>query len=284
MACRCGEQPLRLLAGAVVCAALVAPAAGAVASTATTVKPAKQPPFYRGEAPPAGNTGRLPVTLSLPPGMPESWLPRPALVRLAAEMDAWLEEHQPASLLALADRGPRAAPPAVYLGCALEIQTDECSEEERANVLAVTRADPSWRASLGLSARGAGVEHALVVRLEVAPHWIRQKGLKGSKQIPLGTDHVQELPWLTSLDTPVWVLQVTGVVVDAEGEVLRSGAEGIWALRTPFRASPLGAQKLLSEADVEHVRTELRRGELPGAPLSWQVALTQLTRQLLAGD
>lgn len=267
---------------AVACAAIAALATGAAASTTTSTRPAKQPPFYRGEAPAVNGAGRLPVALSLPPGTPASWLPVPALERLATEMDAWLEGRQPDSLLVLEGLSQKAAQPAVYLGCALDI-TDECSQEERSNVLAVTSADKRWRQALAPAARGAGVEHVLVVNLQLAPHWIRQKGLKGAKQIPLGTGHAQELPWLTSLDTPVWVLQVTGAVVDAEGQMLRSGAEGIWALRTPFRASALGAQKLVTDEDVEHLRTELRRDDLAGAPLGWQAALGELVRQLLGG-
>ncbi|HZA51832.1 MAG TPA: hypothetical protein VE549_13900 [Myxococcaceae bacterium] len=34
------------------------------------------------------------------------------------------------------------------------------------------------------------------------------------------------LPWLTSLETPVSVLQLTGALIDRSGQAVRIGAEG----------------------------------------------------------
>lgn len=250
-------------------------------ATLTTTHPVQQPPFYRGAKPSGGPAVRLPVTLTLPDAVPEVWLPLPALDQLTGEIEAWLASRQLASKLRLDALSPKATPPAVYLGCALDQATGDCSPEERTNVLSVTGGSKEWRRAVGLATRQAGAERTLLVGLQVAPHWIRQRGLKGRKEVALGTGYRQELPWLTSEDTPVWVLQVAGVVVDADGKILRSGAEGIWALRTPFRASLLGARRLLSEEDVEFVRRELRRPDLPGAPLAWEAAVGELTRQLM---
>ena len=51
------------------------------------------------------------------------------------------------------------------------------------------------------------------------------------------------LTWLTSLDDPVQVLQLTGVLVAPDGRVLRVGAEGVLARRTGMAASMAGAQE-----------------------------------------
>ena len=43
--------------------------------------------------------------------------------------------------------------------------------------------------------------------------------------------------------------------------------------------SSIGGQEILRDEDVAQVRT-LRREDLPGRPLAWQVALRQLLAQL----
>ncbi|REK05869.1 MAG: hypothetical protein DWQ36_15275 [Acidobacteria bacterium] len=259
--------------------------------TTTTTKPANAPPYYRdgraakafAAAASARPIAALPVVLTLPEGMPPGWLPLAELELLREEMNEWL-----AADAALAGRplveiaGPGAAAPHAALGCVLDFAS-ECSQDEPANVLSTTTANRAWRELVATELEALGAGGAVVLELQVAQHWIRQRGIRGHKEIRLGTGHTQPLPWLTSLDTPVWVLQVAGVLVDAEGQIVRSGAEGIWAVRTPFRASALGAQKLLESAEVEEVRTGLHRQDLAGAPLAWQAALDQLLRTLLAG-
>jgi len=124
-----------------------------------------------------------------------------------------------------------------------------------------------------------GTERALVVTLEVGQYLPRQKGWRGDKIVELGTGHVAELPWLTSLETPVVVLQLTGVVTDREGRAVRIGAEGILAKRTRLGISAIGGQELLTDEDVARART-LRRDDLPGRPLAWQVAMRELVSRL----
>lgn len=257
----------------------------ATTGTSTTSRPVSSPPYYRGDLPlRATNVGRLPVTLAVPhEGLPSTWIPTAALDKLATDLTAWLGRQDGTSdspnLLAL-ESGPKMAPPRVYLGCALD-ETGGCIEQPRQNVLEITSANRAWRQGLGAATRAAAVDLVLVLQLDLAPVWIHQRNLKGSKEVRLGTSHTQSLPWLTSHDIPILVLQLTGIVVDSEGKVVRSGAEGVWALRTPFRASVLGAQKLLTEEDVERIRTDLVREDLPGSPLLWQAAATDLVNQLL---
>jgi hypothetical protein len=64
-----------------------------------------------------------------------------------------------------------------------------------------------------------------------------------------------------------------------DGRAIRIGAEGIVAHRTRLLVSGIGGQELLRDEDVAQVRT-LRRDDLPGRPLAWQVALRQLVAQL----
>lgn len=88
-----------------------------------------------------------------------------------------------------------------------------------------------------------------------------------------------DLPWLMSLETPVSVLQLTGALIGRAGRAVRIGAEGLLARRTGIIAAGFGAQALVTDEDVEQLRTR-RREDLPGRPLVWQVALRTLVERL----
>jgi len=145
--------------------------------------------------------------------------------------------------------------------------------------LAVGRPDAVWTRWVGNIMDTAGTPHAVVITLEVGQYLLKQQGPVGRKVVELGTDHDAHLPWLTSLETPVTVLQLTGALVDRQGKAVRIGAEGIAAKRTPLLASAGGAQATLSDADVSLIRTA-RRDEMDGQPLAWRVAMQHLVRQL----
>jgi hypothetical protein len=101
----------------------------------------------------------------------------------------------------------------------------------------------------------------------------------GSKAIELGTGRSATAPWLTSLDDPVEVLQLTGALIDADGKVLRVAAEGLLARRTGMIASVLGAQEVLTEADL----ASLRAAPAGGGPTVLEAALGALIRGLTSG-
>jgi hypothetical protein len=179
-------------------------------------------------------------------------------------------------------------PPDVQFGCAPDAAAgDDCAErgdsalgrEGQTMRLAVGRPSAEWVAWAGEAMGRAGAARVLVLTLEVGQYLPRQRGLRGDKEVELGTGHVVALPWLTSLETPVSVLQLTGALVGRDGKAVRIGAEGIHARRTRLALSALGVQELLRDEDVEAVRTA-RRDDLPGRPLAWQAALRQLVSQL----
>lgn len=185
--------------------------------------------------------------------------------------------------------GSSLVPPDVRFGCLTEsgAPDDDCvadgnstlGRERQQMRLAVGRPSPEWTARMRESMSAAGVERTLVITLEVGQMLPRQSGVLGQKSVELGTANTASLPWLTSLETPVTVLQLTGALVDREGKAIRIGAEGFVAKRTRFALSAVGAQELLRDEDVAHARTA-RRGDLPGEPLDWQVALWHLVAQL----
>ena len=250
----------------------------------------ERPPYYAGAAAPAGTVAHLPVAYQPGAAQPAIFDPSAAadapVARLLAEMTAYLD-----SLVA----GPRVAPlagtaPDVMFGCVTDALGD-CADADDAEAmgrggdelrLAVGNPSGEWRAALGPALAAAGADGLVAVTLEVGQYRLQQRGIRGSKVVALGTGHEASLPWLTSLETPVSVLQLTAVHVGPDGKARRIGAEGIVAVRTPLLASGVGAQRLVSDEDVERVRT-LRRDDLPGRPLAWQVALRHLVAGVAGG-
>lgn len=218
---------------------------------------------------------------------------------LLAEMNAYLDSLGTASGLSLrlVEGGRVSAvahrattsPPDVQFGCVTEpaLPGSDCAERGDSALgrgrqqmrLAVGRPSAEWVQWAGDVMRDQGVARALVLTLEVGQYLPRQRGWRGAKEVELGTGHTRALPWLTSLDTPVSVLQLTGALVGRDGKAIRIGAEGFHARRTRLLASAAGAQELLRDDDVRAVRSE-RREDLAGSPLAWQVAMRQLVAQL----
>ncbi len=199
-------------------------------------------------------------------------------------MNAFLDDLRNASPLQLAMETGSVAPD-VRFGCERDLFGDCAGEEEgepigkRWMTLSVGRPSAEWTRSVAAALEDAERSHLLVVTLEIGDYWPRQKNLRGDKEVRLGTGSTQRLPWLTSLDRPVQVIQLTGALIGREGEAVRIGAEGLLARHTSIVVSGFGAQELITDQDIEKLAT-LRRHDLTGKPLAWQVALENLVRQL----
>jgi hypothetical protein len=264
------------------------------------------PPYYAGASSVAigSDTSRiayLPVAFQRGASQSAIFDPEPGpgtpTAALLAEMSAYLDTLMSAGtasvrLAALdgsaADGGLVA--PDVRFGCITVsgASDDECETRDNGGALgrgrppmklAVGRPSAAWTARMRESLAGAGAARALVVTLEVGHMLLRQTGLRGNKELELGTGYTARMPWLTSLETPVAVLQLTGALMDADGKAIRIGAEAFQAKRTPFLVSSMGAQALLLDEDVAEARTR-RRDDLPENPLAWKVALRHLVSQL----
>ena len=181
----------------------------------------------------------------------------------------------------------RGVAPNVRFGCDLA-PLDECTRESAAQNrhgepllrLSVGRPSSEWAAALPAALAEVGADRVLVLTLEVGQYWPHQRNFRGDKEVRLGTDHTVRVPWLTALDQPVQVLQLTGALVDATGRAERIGAEGLLARRTNIVLVSLGAHELISDHDVHAVRTAVR-SDLPGAPLVWRTAIQELLAQLV---
>ena len=176
--------------------------------------------------------------------------------------------------------------PHVYLGSAQgELAPPEAEQQLLPHdrfppmVLHLARPSTEWSmATRDLLAR-EGLGHAVIIRLGVSQYPKGRDGVFG-KQVLLGTGHPEPIRFLTAEDKLLEVLQLTGVLVDASGRVVRAGAEGIIARDTPFLAQVVDVTRVIDEESLRQVLTTERRTDLPGDPLKWEVALDNLLAQL----
>jgi hypothetical protein len=252
------------------------------------------PPFYAGRAV-AGDSGTVahaPVAYQRGATGSATFDPKGGagtpMAAFLAELNASLDSLgatrrlTPGSLV-------RGTPPDVQFGCTTGPGGD-CINGDRTEgmvnrskagtKLAVGRPSEDWVAWARTALDSTGADRMLVVTVEIGNYLPRQRNLGGAKEIELGTGYAVPLPWLTSLDTPVSVLQLTGALVGRDGKAIRIGAEGVLARRTNLTLSAIGAQALLTDGDVDQARAA-RRDDLPGKPLVWQVALRNLVGQLV---
>jgi hypothetical protein len=247
----------------------------------------EHPPYYTGrKAGPGARFGGLPIIYqrggSQSPIFDPSGDSGSAVASLLHEMNTAFDSLIQARGWSQLTMPPKGNPPDVYFGCQRD-PSDDCIEPGdtalgRAGTamhLALYSSSKAWRERLVKMLDSTGATHAVVLSIEVGQYWVRQSGFSGKKSVELGSGHTVSLKWLTSLETPVSVLQLTGVLINRKGEAVRMGAEGFMARRTEFAASAFEAQRLISDQDVDRAR-RLTREDLPGEPLAWRVALCRL--------
>jgi hypothetical protein len=258
----------------------------------------EHPPYYAGATVTAGAKpiAHLPITYQRGATQAPIFDPKgdanSPIASLLEEMNAYLSSLGVAApLVAVGAALPAGTPPDVQFGCETDHAGDcltpgaitegafQRSGDDPTMRLAVGRPSASWIAATGAALDAVGAGRTLVVTLEVAPYRITRTGWRNSKSVALGTGYSVKLPWLTSIDDPVLVLQLTGALIEPDGRAVRIGAEGLLARRTGIVAGGAGLQALITDEDVAQLRST-RREELSGAPLVWHVALRELVAQL----
>lgn len=263
---------------------LVAGCAGSTIGSGVGDRYLDMPPYYAGARVPVGTAvAHLPIGFQAGATQPASFDPAASagspIDALLREMNAYLDSLGTTARVAAAPS--IGTPPDVMFGCSDAAGMD-CTEPDDVGApqmrLAVARPSAEWTAWLQQTLDSARVDHLLLITLETGEYWPRQRNLLGQKEVRLGTAYTVPVPWLTSLDDPVSVLQLTGALVGRDGKAVRIGAEGLFANPTHILLSGVGVTDMISDEDVERVRTA-RRDDLADRPLVWQVAL----RSLVAG-
>jgi hypothetical protein len=261
---------------------------GATFQSGVAPKSFDRPPFYAGATATSGQRRLAHLPVHYQRGAEQAALFEPAggsgtpAGRLVADMNRFLDSLQMSARAVGAPETGTA--PDTRFGCTTDAAGD-CEEEgevtgsNRQLHLSVGRPSAEWTAWLVSTLDSTRADEALVITLELGQYWPRQKGLSLSKEVQLGTGYSVSVPWLTSLEKPVAVVQLTGALVGRDGRAIRIGAEGLMAKRTNIALSSIGVQMLISDEDLEQLRT-LRREDLPGQPLVWQAALRTLVSQL----
>jgi|GEM_PF-1330709 len=257
-------------------ALLLSACASMVSTSSHTVK---KPPFYHGRAPiSAESIGRFPAVVDRCMWMSDQsfgW--DETFSKVLDSIDGMLAGYPFFDVLPAVQMSQEQSP-GIFLGAGEQASEDD---ESQLNVLEVTSPSKNWSLKAAEMMRGKGLTRALFVSVSITDHWVRQRGLLGKKVLDLGTGYIADIPWLTDLETPIQVFQVNGIILDANGKVMRSGSEGIAFTRTPFLIGALlGAQQVMDKETVERLLTEERREDLKGAPLKLEAAIQNLVAQL----
>jgi hypothetical protein len=244
------------------------------------------PPYVAGRLPLQGATiAHVPVTFQRGATMPAQFDAADgagtAVAALLADMNEYFDGLRVGRRIEDAMRG---TPPDVRFGCE-RTPGDDCDgvDLRRPHTLAVGRPSAGWTAWADSALARADAELLLVITLEVGNYLPRQRNLRGSKEVQLGTGHAADVRWLTAIDRPASVLQLTGALVTRDGQTMRIAAEGLVVHSTHVVLAGLGGQALITEQDVARARTE-RRQDIAGEPLVWQVALANLVGNLLGRE
>ena len=274
-------------------ALLACATAGSTLNSGVGDRQLEHPPWYAGPKLSSGDVSLVPFAIQYQRGASQAEMfdpgqePESPVSHLLSEMTAFVDSVLGTRSVE-APVGAGLVSPNVVFGCEQDASGD-CVERGDSVLgrwgttmrLAVERPSGAWIVRNAAILDSNSSTHSLLLTLEVGQYWPRQIGIRGAKSVELGVGHVAPLPWLTSLEAPVTVLQLTGAVIDRDGKALRIGAEGLMARQSPLAASAAGAQRLIVKEDVERART-LRRADLRGHPLVWQAALCELLSQLAA--
>jgi hypothetical protein len=281
------------------CTIVLVAAASGCATTGATFRSGvgdsfpMHPPYYAGKKVAAGTRiGYFPITFQRGATDAETLdlksSPGSAVAALLADMNQYLDSLRVATPLAV-NIEVTGTPPDVQFGCIRTASVFDCDERDydreagrgdpRNLRLAVARPSEDWTTWAAKEMQNGGVPNALLITVEVSDYYILQHGLAGRKQVELGTNHTIDVPWLTGMNTPVNVLQLTGALMNADGTAVRIGAEGMLARRTGMLVGASAAQRVITEDDVDQLRSARRR-DLRGQPLVWQAALRNLVAQL----
>lgn len=136
-----------------------------------------------------------------------------------------------------------------------------------------------WKTAIASTMNDAGGDYMLVFWIGFNEYPKANKGLF-KKKVVLGTDYEPEIRFLSGELELVEVLQVTGLMLDKTGNVIRAGAEAFLYEDSPFWVQMFGARTSIDDKTLAKLVTDIRREDLPGSPPAWKVAIYNLIQQL----
>lgn len=147
-------------------------------------------------------------------------------------------------------------------------------------IIYMNKAKDDWKAQASTTAAEYKTDYLLRIWVSFAQYPKSDKGLV-KKKVMLGTNHEKEIRFFSAEDKPVEVLQISGYLADNKGNIIRAGAEGVIHNDTPFWLQVLDIEELLDNKTISRLLEKERREDLPGDPLTLDVAIENLIAQLL---
>lgn len=206
------------------------------------------------------------------------------LLPIAEAINAYIDSttgNKFTAIVAMPDKGS----PSVYIGSSEGEGTPPAAAEMRVEhdkyppmIIHIENASKEWRQALKAEAQ---TQYVLSINIGFVHYPKADKGIFGKKVI-LGTGYEHKIRFLSAIDKPVEVLQISGMLLDREGNILRVGAEGMFHEDSPFWAQVLEMQKSMDDNTLRRILEEERREDLPDRPLIWQAALKTLLEQILS--
>lgn len=181
---------------------------------------------------------------------------------------------------------PARGGPTVYLGMldgefapnGTGIERED-HEEYSPLILHSLKPDAEWRAAAAELAAQHDAAQLLVIQLAFTQFPKADRGFFG-KKVVLGTDYEVPVRFFSAVDAPIEVVALTGILLDADGNMLRAGGEGIAGYDAPFWVQVFEAGKDIDTNAIEKLVKNERRDDLAGQPLKWQAALDKLLEQM----
>jgi len=211
---------------------------------------------------------------------------RSSLQPLAEAMSSYIDSLQRIQKLE-ADQLSLPGAPRLFIGSSESFDAPSDAEMMRNEndkyppmIIHIEKPSKEWKTALAQSLTAVNGNYLLIMQLSFDDYPKADQGMFG-KKVVLGTDYEQGLNFLTAIDKPIEVLQLTGMLLDREGNILRAGSEGILAKDTPFSLQIFDIEKEIDKKAIDQLIQNERREDLPGQPLKWKVAIDNLLIKIL---
>ena len=208
-----------------------------------------------------------------------------ALQPILSTFDAYLDSLSWSTVMSMGDFPTKGAP-YLFVGSSESVVAPSSAEMLREEfdkfppmALHVDKPSKQWKETLLQKMEDSGIDHALIFWIGFNEYPKANKGVF-KKKVVLGTDYEPEIRFLSAELEPVEVLQISGMLLDKEGNIIRAGSEAFLYEDSPFWVQAFGASTSIDDNTLANSITEIRREDLPGQPLAWKVAIHNLTQQL----
>lgn len=184
------------------------------------------------------------------------------------------------------DAFPAPGAPSLFVGSSESVTAPPSAEMLREEydtyppmAMHVNKPGKAWKTALGKTLIDSRADYMLVFWIGFNEYPKAKKGVF-KKKVVLGTDYEPEIRFLSDELEPVEVLQISGMMIDKKGNIVRAGAEAFIYEDSPFWVLVLGAATSIDDNTIQRSIMEIRRDDLPGNPPAWRVALYNLVQQL----